>query len=94
MRNEQNRAAALFELEDLPETLALERLVPNGKDLVEEEDVGPQVRRDRKAESHVHPRRVGADRQVDELLQLGEGNDLIHSGTHVPACEPVDGPIR
>ena len=70
---------ALLELEDLAEALALERLVADGEHLVEQQDVGVDVHRDREAKPHVHARGVGANRQVDEALELGEGDDLVHA---------------
>ena len=79
MRDEDDRAAALLELEDLAEALALEGLVADGEDLVEEQDVGVEVRGDREAEPHVHPRRVGAHRPVDRVLELGERDDLVEA---------------
>jgi hypothetical protein len=77
VRHEDDRAAALLEVEDLAEALALEGLVADGEHLVEEQDVGLDVRRDRKAEPHVHPRGVRPHRQVDELLEPGERDDLV-----------------
>src|SRR5690349_835776 len=50
-----DRAAALLELEDLREALALKLLVADCEDLVEQEHVGLDVRGDREAEAHVHP---------------------------------------
>ena len=79
MRDEDDRPAALLELEDLAEALALELLVADREHLVEQQHVGLEVRRDREAEPHVHPRRVRADREVDEPLELGEGDDLVHA---------------
>ena len=46
--------------------------------------------RDREAEPHVHPRRVRAHGQVDEALELGEGDDLVEPLADVAALEPVD----
>src|SRR5205085_4281274 len=43
VRDEHDRAAALLELEDLPEALALELLVADGEHLVEEEHVRLEV---------------------------------------------------
>src|SRR6266511_1280334 len=88
--DEDDRSATLLELEDLPEALALELLVADGEDLVEEKDVRVDVRRDREPEPHVHPRRIGAYGQVDELLQSGERDDLVELLADVRPLEPVD----
>ena len=93
VRDEDDRAAALLELEDLAEALALELLVTDGEDLVEQEHIGLDVRSDREAEPHVHARRVRADRQVDEALELREGDDLVHQLADLRALEAV-GSIR
>ena len=90
VRDEHDRAAALLELEDLAEALALELFVADREDLVQQQDVGVDVRRNREPEAHVHPGRVGAHRQVDELLQPGEGDDLVQLLAHVSALEAVD----
>ena len=78
VRDEDDRAAAPLELGDLAEALALERLVADGEHLVEQQHVGLDVRRDREAEAHVHPGRVRPHGQVDEALELGERDDLVH----------------
>ena len=57
VRDEDDRPAALLELEDLGEALALELLVADREDLVEQEHVGVDVGGDREAEPHVHARR-------------------------------------
>ena len=62
VRDEDDRAAAVLELEDLAEALALEGFVADGEDLVEQQDVRLEVRRDREAEPHVHPGGVRAHR--------------------------------
>ena len=94
VRDEDDRAAALLELEDLAEALALERLVADGEDLVEQEDVGVEMRGDREAEPHVHPRGVGAHGPVDRLLELGEGDDLVEALADLSPLEPVDGAVE
>ena len=94
VRDEDDRAAAVLELGDLAEALSLELLVADREDLVEQQDVGLDVRGDREAEPHVHPRRVGPHRQVDELLELGERDDLVHRLAHRRAREAVDRAVQ
>ena len=53
----------------------LEVGVADGEDLVEQQDVRIEVRRDRKAQPHVHARRVVLDRHVDEVLEPGVLDD-------------------
>ena len=90
VRDEHDRPAALLELEDLPEALALERLVADGEHLVEQQHVGLDVRGDREAETHVHPRRVRPHGQVDEVLEPGERDDLVQLLADRRAAEAVD----
>jgi hypothetical protein len=52
------------------------------------------VRRDREPEAHIHARRVGPHRNVDELFELGERDDLVHLLVHVPALEAMDGAVH
>ena len=94
VRDEEDRAAAVLELGDLAEALALELLVADGEHLVEQQHVGLDVRGDREAEPHVHPRRVRAHRQVDELLELGERDDLVHHLAHARPREAVDRAVQ
>ena len=70
---------ASLKREDPAEALPLERLVADGEDLVEQQDVGIEERGDREAEPHRHPRRVRAHRPVDRVLELGEGDDLVEA---------------
>ena len=79
---------------DLAEALALELLVADGEHLVEQQHVGLDVRGDGEAEPHVHPRRVGAHGQVDELLELRERDDLVHRLAHARAREAVDRAVQ
>ena len=94
VRDEDDRAARLLEGEDPPEALPLERLVADGKDLVEEEDVGVEEGSDREAEPHGHPGRVGANRPVDRVLELGEGDDLVEALADVLPPQALDRPVQ
>ena len=94
VRDEDDRAAPLLELEHLAEALPLERLVADREHLVEQEHVRVEVRRDREAEPHVHPRGVRTHGPVDRLLELGERDDLVEALADLRALEPVDRAVQ
>ncbi len=52
------------------------------------------VRCDGEAEAHEHAGRVRAHRQIDELLELGERDDLVHHLAHACPREPVDRAVQ
>ena len=79
VRDEQDRLAAALELGELVEALVREALVADGEHFVDQQHVGIDVDRDGEAEPHVHARRVGLHRRVDELLHLGELDDLVEA---------------
>lgn len=56
VRDDDDRLAGLLEGADAVEALALERLVADGQDLVDEQDVGVGVHGDGEREPHVHAR--------------------------------------
>src|SRR6185312_10863046 len=58
VRYEDDRAAAVLELRDLAEALALELLVSDREHFVEKQYVGANVRGDGEPEPHEHPGRV------------------------------------
>ena len=94
MRDEHDRASRLLEGEDAAEALALERLVADGEDLVEEQDVGVEECCDREAEAHRHPGRVRPHRAVDRILELGEGDDLVEAAADVRAAKALDRAVQ
>ena len=62
---------------NLSRHLWVKPFVADGEHLVHEQDVGIDVDRHGKTEPHVHAGRVGLDRRVDEVLELGELDDLV-----------------
>ena len=79
VRDEQDRLAAPLELGELVEALVREAFVADGEDLVDEQHLRIDVDRDRESEAHVHAGRVGLHRRVDEVLHLGELDDLVEA---------------
>ena len=61
-RDEHDRAPAARDVVHLAEALALELGVADGEHLVDEQDVGVEVRGDREGEAHVHAAGVALDR--------------------------------
>ena len=64
---------------ELVEALLLEGGVADGEHLVDQQDVGVDLDRDREREPHVHARGVVLQLEVDELLELGEGDDVVEA---------------
>ena len=88
--HEQDRATLALELLDALEALALERLVTDREHLVDEQDLRLDVHRDREAEPGGHARRVVLHLVVDELLDLGERDDVVEDLVDLLAREPED----
>ena len=61
----------------LAEALLLELRVAHRQHLVDDQDLGLEVRGHRERQPHVHAARVVLHRRVDELLDLGERDDLV-----------------
>ena len=80
--------------EDAAEALALERLVADGEDLVEQQDVRVEEGGDREAEPHRHPRRVRPHGPVDRVLELRERDDLVEPLPDVGAAEALDRAVQ
>ena len=79
VRDEQDRLAAPAELGELVEALVRERLVADRQHFVDQQHVGIDVDRHGEPEAHVHAGRVGLHRRVDEVLELGELDDLVEA---------------
>ena len=90
MRDEQDRLAAAAELGELVEALVREALVADREHLVDQQHVRDRRDRDGEAEPHVHARRVRLDRRVDEVLQLGELDDLVEAALRSRASSQAE----
>ena len=62
---------------ELVEALLLERRVADREHLVDQQDVGVDLDRGREREPDVHARGVVLELEVDELLELGEREDVV-----------------
>ena len=80
MTDHENRATLATELLDLLRALALECLVADREDFVDQQDLRFDVGGNRKSESHDHARREILDWCVDELFKTSELNDAVELG--------------
>ncbi len=81
--DDDHGGAALAQLVEVLEALALEGLVADGDHLVDQQHFGVDVDRHGKTEAHVHAGAVHPHGGIDELADLGEIDDAVHAGVHL-----------
>ena len=84
MRDQENRLPAAAKLRELVQALVGEAFVADRQHFVDEQHVGIDVNRHGEPEPHVHARRVGLHRGVDELAQLGKIDNLVEALLNLP----------
>ena len=67
----------LHDLANLAVALLAECLVANAQRLVDDEDLGVDVRADREPDARLHSARVGTHRLIDVVADVGELHDLL-----------------
>src|SRR5919108_1141004 len=90
VRDEHDRAPGMLEVENAVDALTLKGLVAHGEDLVQQQDVRLDMRRDRETETHVHAGGIRLHRKVDEAFELGERNDLVEPLADLLPLQSVD----
>ena len=88
--HEHDRPAIRLELLDPAQALRLEQLVPDREHFVDQQHVRVEIDGDGEAEPDVHPRRVVLDRLVDELGELGEGDDVVEDPVDLTPAHAVE----
>ena len=83
-------AFALVAVEDV-EALLLERGVSHRQHLVHHQDLGVGLDGEREGEPHLHPRGEILELVIDELLQLGEADDLVEETVQLAPAQSQDG---
>ena len=87
VRAEKDRSAVVADLANPVDALLLEVAVSHRQRLVHHQDVGVDMGGDREGEAHHHARGVALDRVLDELSELGEGEDVVEPSLHDAAFE-------
>ena len=85
VRDEDDRLAGGLQPVELIEALLLERGVADGEHLVDQQHVGVDLHGDGERQPDAHARRVVLELEVEELLQLGERDDLVESPPRLAA---------
>ena len=79
MGDEHDRPSLLLQAGELVEALLLKGGVPDREHLVDQDDLGLDLDRDREGEPYLHARGVVLELQIHELLELREGHDLVEA---------------
>ena len=74
----------------LAEAAALELGVADGEHLVDDQDLGLEMRRHREGEAHAHARGVALDGGVEEARHAGEFHDLVEARGDLVLAQPED----
>ncbi len=88
--DEDERYAAVDQLAHPFDAAILERRIADAEHLVDQQDVGIEMRGNRETEARVHAGRVALDLRVDELADAGELDDLIELARDLGALHPHD----
>ena len=78
----------------LAEALLLERGVADGQHLVDDQDLRLQMRGHGEREAHVHAARIALHRRIEELLDLGERDDLVELRGDLGLRHAEDGAVE
>ncbi len=92
--HEEDRPPVARDVVHLAEALRLELGVADREHLVDEHDLGLQVRGDGEGEPHLHPRRVPLHGSVEEAPHAGELDDLVESAGDLPPLHSEDDPVE
>ena len=76
------------------EALVPEMQVPDRQHFVDDQNLRLEVRGDGKRQPHVHPARIGLHWRMDELLELGEGDDGVELADDLRAKHAEDRPVE
>src|ERR1700733_2498287 len=86
--DENVRLALVPEPVELIEALLLEGGAPHGEDFIDQQDVRVHLDSDRERQAHVHPRRIVLELEVEEILELREGDYLVEPSAGLLARQP------
>jgi hypothetical protein len=92
--DEDDCAPLATEVAHLPDALFPESKIADREHLVDEHDLGLDVRGNREREPQVHPPRIALDRSVHVPLEPCEVDDLVVAPTDLPSLHPENRPVQ
>src|SRR5688572_4411426 len=92
--HEQYRPSLPGDRSHLVQALLLKLGVPDGQYLVHDQDLGLKVGCDGESQSHVHAARIELDRCIQELLDLGEADDLVELSVDLTSLHAQQGAVQ
>ncbi len=92
--DEQHGAALVRDRRHAVEAALLELRIADRKHLVDEQDLGLEMRGHREGQPRVHAHGVALHRRVDELLHAREVDDLVEARLHFPARHAEDRAVQ
>ena len=69
------------------DTLVSESDVAYAQRFIDDQNVGLHVHPDRKRQAHEHPTRIGLDGLIDELANVGKGDDVVEACLDFPLAQ-------
>src|SRR5271157_461665 len=94
MRDEDYRSSLFLNAKDLTKTLVLERQITDGKNLIDQQDIGVAMNRYCKSKTNVHARRIRAYGSIDEISYFGKIDDLMKPTPYFFRCHAEDGSVE
>ncbi len=94
VRDKDNRSSGSRKLLHRLHALLLKVLIADREDLVQQQDVGIQIRCNREAEPHLHAGRVVLERHVHEVIETRVAHDPIVNRFDVRPGEAMDGGVE
>src|SRR6516164_9730251 len=90
MAHKNDRSSFASYITHLAQAFLLKGNVPDGKNLVNEEDFRLEMGGDGEGQPDVHAAGVMLDGRVDEFVDFGEGYDFVELPVDLPLAHPKD----
>src|SRR6516164_33143 len=94
MAYQEHGSSCMGDVAHLAQAFLLKFGIADGEHLVNYQDLGFEMGGHRKSEAYIHARRIALDRSVEELLGLGEGDDLVEFSADLGAAHTEDRAVK